>query len=384
MLVQDFLCVNGVDELVKKYAINARRHPKYPNLVLFKYNQIDSPMGEPIVQECRGLILDEARDWEVVSYPFRKFFNDSEGHADKLDGDFVVQEKVDGSLCVLYFYDNRWHVSTSGSPDAGGQVHVEQAQYNTSEAGSMTFAELFWDTYASLSGTLLLDPDCNYMFELTSPFNRIVVRHEKASLTLIGVRNRVTGHELPVSAFSEFGFPVVKEYPLSSMAEVVESFRTMNPLEQEGYVIRGKTRKADGSFPRVKTKHPGYVAIHHMRDHLTNKAMLEVIRTGESSEFLSYFPEVAVDFEIVKGKYLALVNELEAAYTAFRNIPVQKDFALALQAAKVPVTAALFGLRSGKVKSVKEYLATMNIKNLMDAINVKDVVPQSGFLAVEL
>ena len=112
--------------------------------------------------------------------------------------------------------------------------------------------------------------------------------------------------------------------------------------------------------------------------------MLEVIRTGESSEFLSYFPEVAVDFEIVKGKYLALVNELEAAYTAFRNIPVQKDFALALQAAKVPVTAALFGLRSGKVKSVKEYLATMNIKNLMDAINVKDVVPQSGFLAVEL
>ena len=36
--------------------------------VLFKYNQIESPLGNPICQEARGLILDRGCDWEVVSW----------------------------------------------------------------------------------------------------------------------------------------------------------------------------------------------------------------------------------------------------------------------------------------------------------------------------
>src|SRR4051812_14936403 len=74
-LTQQFLESNALEELTTRYAIKVKRHGEFPNLVMLKYDQINSPMSEPIVQECRGIILDEADNWRVVSFPFRKFFN---------------------------------------------------------------------------------------------------------------------------------------------------------------------------------------------------------------------------------------------------------------------------------------------------------------------
>lgn len=94
--LQKFLQVNPLSSL-DQFAIKATRHRKYPNLVLFKYHQKDSPMKEKIVQESRGIILDEAEDWEVVSRGFNKFFNYEEFLAAPIDwASAVIQEKLDG------------------------------------------------------------------------------------------------------------------------------------------------------------------------------------------------------------------------------------------------------------------------------------------------
>src|SRR5574344_1742136 len=61
------------------------------NLVLFKYSQIDSDFFNPIVRECRGIIL-EKDTWRVVAYPFKKFFNFGEAYADKIDWESAVVE----------------------------------------------------------------------------------------------------------------------------------------------------------------------------------------------------------------------------------------------------------------------------------------------------
>jgi hypothetical protein len=52
-----FVCISrkGIEILVEKYAVSSRRHGTYPNLVLFKYDQIGSPLGDLMVQECRGV-----------------------------------------------------------------------------------------------------------------------------------------------------------------------------------------------------------------------------------------------------------------------------------------------------------------------------------------
>jgi hypothetical protein len=67
------------------------------NLVMFKYNQIESDFNESIVRECRGLILNEDT-YDVVSYPFNKFGNVGEGAwVDNIDWNSAhVLEKCDG------------------------------------------------------------------------------------------------------------------------------------------------------------------------------------------------------------------------------------------------------------------------------------------------
>ncbi len=47
-------------------------------------------------------------------------------------------EKVDGSLANMYYYDNKWHVSSSSLPDASGTI-----------SGSLTISGLFWEIWKS-------------------------------------------------------------------------------------------------------------------------------------------------------------------------------------------------------------------------------------------
>ena len=51
--VVDFLRNGGtLNDLLASRGILAKRHRARPNLVLLKYNQIESPMGDPMVQDA--------------------------------------------------------------------------------------------------------------------------------------------------------------------------------------------------------------------------------------------------------------------------------------------------------------------------------------------
>ena len=45
--IQKQILEHGLDNIVEKYSLSKRVHPKFPNLVLLKYD-IFSPMGEKI------------------------------------------------------------------------------------------------------------------------------------------------------------------------------------------------------------------------------------------------------------------------------------------------------------------------------------------------
>lgn len=96
----------GIKMLETQFAIRATRHKTTPSLILFKYDQLNSPMSHPIVQECRGIVLDESRDWHIVVFPYQKFFNMREvANAAVIDWSRPVRayEKIDGSLATMYF-----------------------------------------------------------------------------------------------------------------------------------------------------------------------------------------------------------------------------------------------------------------------------------------
>lgn len=360
MELQAFLRGGGtVAELREKYAIEAKRHGQHPNLALFKYSQIDSPMGERIVQEARGVILDEADGWRCVSRSFDKFFNHGEGHAAPIDWSTArVQEKVDGSLCSLYWYGGRWHVATTGMADAAKGPFLAR----------QSFAGMFWEAWAGEGPEEALG-GITFMFELTSPWNRIVVQHRDLGLTLLGARFASDGIWIPTSEAAHllrnsFTGRVVAEHPLQSFDDITRTFSSISPLEQEGYVV------VDGNFRRVKVKHPGYVALHHAKDGMSLRAFVEMARSKETSEVIVAFPEFKERLEEVRDAYEAMVAEVSADYERLCAIQGQKDFAI--QATKTRCSSALFQVRGGRVESVRRFLETVPADRMAEWLHLKD------------
>jgi hypothetical protein len=363
LLVQDFLRRGGtLADLVARYSIKVTRGERHPSLALLKYNQIESPMAEPIVRECRGLILDESEGWRVASRSFDKFFNHGEGHAAAIDWATArVQEKLDGSLCVLYWHGGAWRVQTSGHPEAGGRVND----------AAMTFADLFWEVFGLEGYSLPSEEhrDLCIAFELMTKHNRVVVRHEEPRLTMIGIRCRSTQQERPLGLLDHRYRPV-RSFGLQSFEDIAATFSSMEPLRQEGYVV------VDGSFNRVKVKHPGYVAIHHLKDGHSTRRLVEIVQSGEVGEFLTYFPEWRSEFEEIQNGLSAVEAQLEADYARLRDIPDQKAFAL--EAVKTKCSAALFSVRAKKAGSVREFLNRQQPDAIIRMLGIKDRPAESA------
>lgn len=350
-------------ELTEIFGIQVKVHQEFPYLYHFKYDQIDSSnfKAKEIVRECRGLILDSSKNWDVVCYPFRRFFNLGDTEADPVDwASARVQEKLDGSLACLWWHAGRWHVSTSGTPDASGMV----------QDFGFSFKELFWRVFDP-SWVKLLSIEYTYIFELCTIYNRVVVPHQEPKVVLLGMRH--TTHpdlpEIDMAAFRKitvgrFPFEIVKEFKIdgeTTAAALVNSFEHMDPMVQEGYVV------VDKNFNRLKIKHPGYVALHQLKSGMTEKGMIELVRTGEFEEVANYFPEYREKLYELSGKYKKLETDLLELYESIKDIVDQKDFAI--KACTSKLSSALFQKRRHDY-SIREYLKNMDIDRLQKVLNL--------------
>jgi len=244
-------------------------------------------------------------------------------------------------------------VASSGLPDAAGHAH----------GGSITFAELFWQTwkelgYAMPAGSL----DQCYMFELMTPMNRIIVSHDRARLVLHGVRDRISGQEFdPPPIAAQHGWESIRQFPLSTIDDCLAA-AALNPLRGEGFVVR------DALFHRVKIKCPQYVALTHLKGAMNGRRLLEIIRANEPDELLTYFPEFREPYENVRQHYDQLCAGLETEYARIKDIADQKEFAA--EAAKTRHSSPLFAMRKGTCKTVKEFFASCAIQTLERALGV--------------
>lgn len=360
MFVQTFLRNGGtLDDLETQYAVSPTFHQEHSNLVLLKYDQITSPFDQPIVQDCRGIILDQADNWRIINMSMRKFFNYGESYAATIDWSTArCLEKCDGSLIQVYPYRDQWHVATSGSPDAGGRVGDND----------FTFNELFWRVFHSYPQVVLPPVNCGkcFFFELMTPYNQIVVQHRDSKLTLLGGRDLTTLQELPLTEAATYfqSIPVVRSFDLSSLDQCLQSLATFSGRDREGYVV------VDGNFNRLKIKHPLYVRLHHLRASLNSQRnLIEVVRNGEMDEVMACLPEYTPILQEAKRRLDALVKELETAYQEIATVPVQRDFAQAALKTRFP--PALFAVRAKKVPSIRHYFTTLRIDQLIDLLRYK-------------
>lgn len=348
-----YLNSEGIKNLEINFNIKVKQHPKYPELHLLKYDQIKSPMQFPLAQECRGCIVRiENGEWQFVSRPFDKFFNLKEKLAHNLDWETAtVNEKLDGSLMILYMHDGSWQVSSSGLPDASGKVN--------NDIENISFSDLFWKTWRD-SGYLLsvLDPTFTYMFELCTIKNKVVVKHEKPRLVLIGARQTRSGQEINPNTLSTF-FEVAKTFPIKQEKCIFEKLDEMNGSEFEGFVV------CDKNYNRVKVKHPDYVKIHLSGTEMNYKKMLNLFLVNEHEEVLAYFPEYKSILEEIKQN---IFQKSHLINTEFSQIKAETQKEFAEQAVKSKFSSVLFSMKKEK-KDASKILIKLPLNKLMEVLS---------------
>lgn len=334
--VQKFLRGGGtLIDLATAYGIRAKANEAL-GVVALNYNQIASPMHEPICQECRALILDTG-EWDVVSRSFGKFFNWGEPNAHEIDWATArVQEKVDGSLISVYFHQGEWRVATKGTPDASGPVNVSGTTFRAlveralSEMG-VSLAEL----------TAHLNPSLFYSFELTAPENRVIVPYAERRLTWLAAWDKATLAELDITHLLDLPALRVREYPLGTLEEVVRAVEAITPFGGEGVVVR------DAAHRRVKIKSAGYVMIDRVLCGLsTPRRKVEAALSAGFDDMLPHLPDSVRDELLgIQAQALALRRQIAETFELGRGLPDRKAFAASALA--YPYSPVLFWLYGG-------------------------------------
>lgn len=282
-------------------------------LVIFNYD-IGCDFSDPIVQEARGIIIDEMLE-RVVCWPFRKFGNYNEYYADKIDWNTArVQEKIDGSIIKMWWniYKESWQFSTNSVIDAYNAM--ANAEYNISFGELIERASNYHDLRRAIKDNAL-NKDFTYIFELTSPYNQVVIKYDDTRLTHIGMRNNITGEELKPSG--EY-ISTPKEYSLRSLDDCIKAAEQLNKddpyctsaVSNEGFVV------VDKKWNRIKIKSPDYLMLHHLTNNssFSKDRILDMIRNSKINiqsvandfpEFTHYFKYY--DFKVAELEHQAKV-----------------------------------------------------------------------------
>jgi RNA ligase len=258
---------------------------EHGNLVLYNYNQgcVYKRHWTPFTLLARGIVLAPAEK-KVVALPFPKFFNyGEEGRPDFPIGAVsgtLVSEKMDGSLGIVFFHGEEWHVVTRGSFDS---TQSQWAKRWLEKRGA--FARLH--------------PGTTYLTEIIYPENRVVVDYGPAyeNIILLGAY-RATGAEVTDLASLNTGLDVVAYHSFATLADIVRACDTL-PVTREGFVLR----RSDGT--RLKFKGTAYLAAHKAQAGFSPLAVWTLMRDGgDLVAFRAKLPEEFYDeFDLIVGEF---------------------------------------------------------------------------------
>lgn len=337
------------------YFIKITTEGKY---TMFKYNQLNSDFNNEIVQECRGLILDDK--FAPVCVPFFKFGNYGESYCPEIDWNTAsVQEKIDGSLIKVFYDDGDWHVATNGTIDAYKAELQNDARLGI-DVPFKTFGELF-DVAAKNSGLNydVLDKNCTYMFELVSPYNRVIVPYKEIRIFHLGTRNNTTLEEEEV----DICVAKPKRFPIKTLEDCIKAASEL-PFDEEGYVV------VDKNYNRAKIKSPKYVMAAHIRNNgaVTTSRILDIIRNNEIDEFLLYCNEYEPVLRDIERKVQTVADKMESRAREIEalNVDSQKEFALLVKSD--PYCAFLFARRKDPRFSAKKYIWSLRNAKIEELI----------------
>jgi T4 RnlA family RNA ligase len=400
LLVQKFLETKTFGDLIKEHGCYAS-FSKSGHKFSLNYDQIEAKESDPLAQECRGLILSapDGKSFlpdavivngklsyesicpgqtKILAYPMKRFFNHGQGAAadiDWKDPNLAILEKLDGTLCIVYYdsFTDKWCVATRAVSEADLIM----------DNGLFTFRTLFEKSVEDTTEltfnalTELLHKNYTYCFELTTPYNRIVVNYPKNSITLLAVRDLTTFKEVnfyhEVVQYLNCVVPFVQAHTYTSVQDLVDWVSSLNPMEHEGVVVR------DSQYNRIKVKNAAYVAYNKVRDVLgsSERNCLEFVLLEKDDDVAQFLPEeINKNMAKIKEALKVVIKDHDEAYQAAwaeansKAPGDKKTFAILITKNKSLWTAPFFQMFDGKASNMRDFINK----------NRKDGTWSSGFL----
>lgn len=296
-------------EILEQYKQNGLlKSQKHPTLPLEIWNYTEkvqyNNLWDEITLNHRATIRD--LNGNLVAKSFSKFFNIEENKHTSADS-FEIYEKLDGSLGILFFYENKWVFASRGS--------------FTSEQAIKGFEILQKYEYEKL------DESLSYIFEIIYPENRIVVDYgSREELVLLAVFDK-HGQELPeINVFSTI-LPVVKKYDF-------QDYKTIKALDwqnSEGFIVKF----SNGS--RCKIKFENYVELHRILSDVSESRVFELFKGKRSlSEMLDVVPDefhtqIKQWSDDLCSKYTDIECQVRTYFSELPEFETRKDLALYIE-----------------------------------------------------
>lgn len=319
--------IEELNRMIEEGYITKRKHPEFD---LWIYNYTPSCMYGKVWNEstlaCRGLILDG--DYNIIARPFSKFFNYEELTEDQLNSlkglKYKTTLKLDGSLGILYWADNKPFIATRGS------FVSEQAVKAT---------EILYEKYCNIFN--LLDKSKTYLFEIIYKENKIVVDYgEKEDLVLLAIIDNETGKEedihmtvckihINMAGYKSFFMPVnallYDKYYKEDLTKQFKCLKNHNNKNEEGYVI------AFENGYRVKVKFEDYINLHRIVTNFTNVSVWEALSENKLDQLIQSTPDEL--YEFIKSESEALISRFNEILFEVENHNIH-DFKTRKEAAE--------------------------------------------------
>lgn len=341
--VQKFLRNNHTFEDLAQFGIVTKKHPVH-DIWILDYDQIDSKINHYISDECRSLVLDA--NFDIVSGCMSRFYNI--GQCQQYENDFTwhnftAWEKRDGSIISITLYKGELLVRTRFS-------------WADSICGlsDKTWKELVFEAIETekQQQALLSFPNMTFVFELETPYNQVVLYHEKPQLvllTMIDNNDNTEWYQCTTDQVAEvYGFKRPQRYEFKSLAEIQE---TLNLWEKEkkkdeGFVL------LDAGGKRLKIKNKYYMMYHSMCTGIQSiRQIFDIVWNPniDKEEVSLYFPHLAPKLKEIQDKIDQAWSDLWNIWFMTDEITERKRFAFAVTRTDseyyTPFSSILFRLR---------------------------------------
>jgi RNA ligase len=293
-------------KIIEKYIdegyISKRKHPE-EDLYILNYTPKTQYEGfwNEYTLNCRGLIIDSSG--LIKARCFKKFFNYEESKSDVLKRlnknlSFTVQEKLDGSLGILYWIKDKPFIATRGSFESKQAIEATKILQSYNK--------------------IYLDKSLTYLFEIIYPENRICVDYgNKRGLFFLSAFEIKSGVETDI----ETSFPCCKNFILK---EDFSYLKELNLPNKEGFVVRFE----DGY--RFKIKFNDYIRLHNLIFSISSRSIWEYLKSKKEipldsipDEIYKWIDKTRKNLEF---EYSNIESESKCFFEKISHLP-RKEFA---------------------------------------------------------